>query len=167
MTINQRVAHFFRVKKITQTEFSDKTGYSRGNIVNIIQGKTAVPKIDLVQAFLIYYPEINIRWLLLGEEPMILEENYQTTEKLYIQALGKKEIALIKAQKQTDETIMKQKKNLADYEAQMKELEGVMNKHLAELKKQKIPHNENLKKMLAQLKEYKKKITELKEKEIT
>lgn len=69
-TINQRVKRFFESKKISQKLFSEVTGYDEKSISNIVNDKTQYPKADFFQAFAIHYPEINLRWLLIGEGEM-------------------------------------------------------------------------------------------------
>lgn len=69
-TINQRVRRFFENKKISQKLFSEVTGYDEKSISNIVNDKTKYPKADFFQALAIHYPEINLRWLLIGEGEM-------------------------------------------------------------------------------------------------
>lgn len=70
MTISDRFTLFLREKGISQKEFSEKTGYLRQSLSKFITGTTKLPKIDLIIGLMIHYPELNIRWLLLGEGEM-------------------------------------------------------------------------------------------------
>ncbi len=71
-TINQRFANFLIFKKISQEEFSKISGITSATVSNIAKGDTKLPKADFFQAIAIHFPEINLRWLLLGEGSMEL-----------------------------------------------------------------------------------------------
>lgn len=73
MDINDRFLLFLREKRISQKEFCEKTGYLRQSLSKFITGTTKLPKIDWVIGLLEQYPELNMRWLLLGEGEMWLD----------------------------------------------------------------------------------------------
>ncbi len=69
-SINQRFTVFLTEKRISQKLFSEITGINTGTVSNISTGATELPKADFFQAFAIHYPEISLRWLLIGEGEM-------------------------------------------------------------------------------------------------
>lgn len=46
----------------------------QATVSNIYKGRTEQPKSDFFEAVAINYPDVNLRWLLLGEDPMLLSE---------------------------------------------------------------------------------------------
>ena len=71
MDIKDRLAFFLNSKQLTQAEFSRITGYHQKNISGFLTGTVKMPKIDLMVALATHFPELNLRWLLLGESEMI------------------------------------------------------------------------------------------------
>jgi transcriptional regulator with XRE-family HTH domain len=69
--IKNRLETFLSSKELTQAEFSRITGYHPKNISGFLTGTVKLPKIDLVVALATHFPELNLRWLLLGEGEMI------------------------------------------------------------------------------------------------
>jgi transcriptional regulator with XRE-family HTH domain len=69
--IKNRLETFLNSKDLTQAEFSRITGYHPKNISGFLTGTVKLPKIDLVVALATHFPELNLRWLLLGEGEMI------------------------------------------------------------------------------------------------
>ncbi len=67
MKVNERLILLLQTEGIKQTDFSKKTGYPRTNLNNFLNGVTKMPKVDLIEAILIFFPHWNIRWILLGE----------------------------------------------------------------------------------------------------
>jgi transcriptional regulator with XRE-family HTH domain len=70
MPLSERIKEFLDEKEISQKDFCDKTGYNDRTFSNVLTGRTKVPKIDLVEAFIRFYPEVDIRWLILGDGEM-------------------------------------------------------------------------------------------------
>lgn len=54
--------------------FSDLTGIDKGTVSNLANGGTKHPKADFFQAFVWHFPEVNLRWLLVGVGEMYLPE---------------------------------------------------------------------------------------------
>ena len=73
-TVNQRFKQLLDSKNISQKHFCELTGMPPATVSNIYKGQTMQPKSDFFEAIAIFFPEINLRWLLLGDEPMVLSE---------------------------------------------------------------------------------------------
>jgi transcriptional regulator with XRE-family HTH domain len=72
-----RLNQFLLEKNLSQSEFARITGYPQKNISGFLTGTVKMPKIDFTIALATYFPELNLRWLLLGEGEMI---NLKTIE---------------------------------------------------------------------------------------
>ena len=71
-TINQRFADFLHSKKINYAEFARRAGMERQTVSNIAEGKTKDPKADFFTGVARAFPELNLRWLILGENPILI-----------------------------------------------------------------------------------------------
>jgi transcriptional regulator with XRE-family HTH domain len=69
--IKNRLEAFLNSKELSQAEFARITSYHPKNISGFLTGTVKLPKIDLVVALATHFPELNLRWLLLGEGEMI------------------------------------------------------------------------------------------------
>ena len=65
--VNQRVAEVFREKKVRQIDFCKGTGFSEKNPSNLLTGKVKNTSPDFFVAFARYFPDVNLRWLFLGQ----------------------------------------------------------------------------------------------------
>lgn len=74
-TVNQRFNFLLDFKKIEQKKFSELSGMSQATVSNILNGVTKDPKADFFQSIARIWPEVNLRWLLLGEKPIFIEFN--------------------------------------------------------------------------------------------
>jgi transcriptional regulator with XRE-family HTH domain len=81
-TIAQRFTDFLTIKNFSQKIFSDVTGISSATVSNIASGATEFPKADFFQAIAKHFPEVSLRWLLLGEGKMMLEKG--EIDKVYV-----------------------------------------------------------------------------------
>lgn len=63
------------MKEFSQKYFSDVTGFSEKNVSNIVKGLVLQPKSDFFVAIAQSFPELNLRWLLIGEGEMFHGEN--------------------------------------------------------------------------------------------
>ena len=70
MNIGDRFVLFLREKKISQKEFCEQTGYGQQSLSKFIQGKTTNPGVQLFILVAEHFPELNIKWLMLGEGNM-------------------------------------------------------------------------------------------------
>jgi len=57
----------------SQSNFAEKTGIQRQTVSRIVNRGTGI-RSDTIEAIAIAYPKLNLRWLVLGEEPMWLAE---------------------------------------------------------------------------------------------
>jgi transcriptional regulator with XRE-family HTH domain len=73
MTIGKRFALILKEKGITQKSFSEKTKYSEQAISKLIKGQTQSPKADLIAQITVLLPDVNLRWLLVGEGEMLID----------------------------------------------------------------------------------------------
>ncbi len=82
MTVGERFALVLKKKGVTQKSFSERTRYSEQAISKLIKGQTQSPKADLIAQIAISFPNVNLRWLLIGEGEMFVNnsnnENLQT-----------------------------------------------------------------------------------------
>ena len=102
--IKDRLENFLNSKELTQAEFSRITGYHPKNISGFLTGTVKMPKIDLMVALATHFPELNLRWLLLGEGEMI---NSKT----------------IKIDKDSIQTILEQQGEIFEYIKKSKEID--------------------------------------------
>ena len=121
-TISERVKHILGLKKMDQKTFSDLSGLNRGTISAIIIGKTKAPGMDFFQAIATLMPEINLRWLLLEEEPMILPNTLtdiiaESAKPFYPQSKENEVKRLMVMIEQQQETIAQMVKLLNDIPA--------------------------------------------------
>jgi transcriptional regulator with XRE-family HTH domain len=73
MTIGERFALILKEKGVTQKSFSERIGYSEQSISKLMKGQTLSPKADLIAQIAVLLPDVNLRWLLLGEGEMFIE----------------------------------------------------------------------------------------------
>jgi transcriptional regulator with XRE-family HTH domain len=73
MTIGKRLAVLLKEKGMTQKSFSKKINYREQSVSNLITGQTKNPRTDLIIRTVAAFPEVNLRWLLLGEGEMLKE----------------------------------------------------------------------------------------------
>jgi transcriptional regulator with XRE-family HTH domain len=69
--LRERLNQFLLEKNLSQSEFARQTGYHQKNISGFLTGTVKMPKVDLMVALATHFPELNLRWLLLGEGEMI------------------------------------------------------------------------------------------------
>lgn len=63
----------------SQSNFADKIGIQRQTISRVVNRGTGI-RSDTIEAIAIAYPQLNLRWLVLGEEPMWQKENEKQTQ---------------------------------------------------------------------------------------
>ena len=74
MVFNERFEQFLGMKRISQKDFAKRTGFPTYSLSKIITGTTKTPKIDLIIVLMQYFPELNLRWLLLEEGEMFIDK---------------------------------------------------------------------------------------------
>jgi transcriptional regulator with XRE-family HTH domain len=83
MTIGERFALVLKEKGVTQKSFSERTKYSEQAISKLIQGQTQSPKADLIAQIAVLFPDVNLRWLLIAEGEMFIDN--QNGENLILE----------------------------------------------------------------------------------
>ena len=76
MEFGKRLAEVIEEKGLKQNEFCAEIGYSPQKLSNVLTGKTVAPRIDLLFLIAKKYNDIDIRWLLLGDQ----NDNKKTAE---------------------------------------------------------------------------------------
>jgi transcriptional regulator with XRE-family HTH domain len=104
MTIGERFALVLKEKGITQKSFSEKTKYSEQAISKLIKGQTQSPKADLVAKIAVLLPDVNLRWLLVGEGEMFIDN--QNEESLNLE-IGRLKDELLNSQNKVIELLEK------------------------------------------------------------
>ena len=73
--IHTRLWTFVQFTGMSESSFCSRLGFSNGFLGKIIKNKISFG-VDKVQRILYEFPELNCRWLLLGEGEMIIRENF-------------------------------------------------------------------------------------------
>ncbi|MEO1257990.1 MAG: hypothetical protein AAFZ15_04305 [Bacteroidota bacterium] len=110
MTVNERLVEVLHDKKISALKFSEVAKLKARNLHNVTSGKTEFPRIDIIQAVARLFPDVNLRWLLIGEGEMYLSGGQLSTVKeisshektKMLNALGKKELELMDKNEQLE-----------------------------------------------------------------
>ena len=74
--MKDRITQFLKSEKISPAEFADKINVQRSSVSHVLNGRN-YPSASFIQKMLSAYPQLNSRWLLLGEGT-ILEEKRET-----------------------------------------------------------------------------------------
>jgi hypothetical protein len=61
-------------------EFSQITGYGEKSLSNFLTGRVKYPKIDLIDAVIRNFPDLNLIWLFTGEGEMFTNENFTSEQ---------------------------------------------------------------------------------------
>jgi transcriptional regulator with XRE-family HTH domain len=104
MTIGERFALVLKQKGITQKSFSERTGYSEQSISKLMKGQTLSPKADLIAQIAILFPDVNLRWLLIGKGEMYI--GHPNSENLQLE-ISKLKNELLNAQNKVIELLEK------------------------------------------------------------
>jgi plasmid maintenance system antidote protein VapI len=67
--MKERLLQFLNTYQITSTRLADQIGVQRSSISHILSGRNK-PSYDFIYKFLQHYPEIDPRWLIMGEGKM-------------------------------------------------------------------------------------------------
>lgn len=109
-TLNQRVAHFFNSKNISQQTIAKSIGVSRQAVNNWLSGNSPIPSKHVIKLFATF-ETLNPRWLLHGlgqmegteqsmpAESLLMTKKDTTIELLSIQ-LREKEAVIAELQKE-------------------------------------------------------------------
>ncbi len=75
MTIRERIKYLFEEKNISQAQIARDLNISRVTVNKWISTENAFG-IESVRKLLTYFPDLNARWLILGEGNMLDTKNY-------------------------------------------------------------------------------------------
>ena len=73
-TVIQNIRKYFAAKKIKQIDFCRSTNYSERTLSQFLSGRTKLPRLDLMEAFMKFDPTLNLRWLFFNEGEMFIDE---------------------------------------------------------------------------------------------
>ena len=106
--IHERFKKFLQHKGLSQSEFSQITGYGEKSLSNFLTGRVKYPKIDLIDAVIRHFPELDLVWLFTAEGEMFVTSatSNLNTEKLKLENTELKN-ELIKAQNRIIELLEK------------------------------------------------------------
>ena len=68
--MEERIRKFMDYKGISPSELADAIGVQRSNVTHVLKARNK-PSFQFIEKLLQIYPEINAKWLLLGEGNMI------------------------------------------------------------------------------------------------
>ena len=68
--MEDRIRKFMEYKEISASELADAIGVQRSNVTHVLKARNK-PSFQFIEKLLQIYPEINAKWLLLGEGNMI------------------------------------------------------------------------------------------------
>jgi len=68
--MEDRIKKFMEYKGISPSELADSIGVQRSNVTHVLKARNK-PSFQFIEKLLQIYPEINAKWLLLGEGNMI------------------------------------------------------------------------------------------------
>jgi transcriptional regulator with XRE-family HTH domain len=68
--MKNRIREYMEFKQITSSELADFIGVQRSNVSHVLSGRNN-PGSTFIEKLLQSYPELNARWLILGEGDMI------------------------------------------------------------------------------------------------
>jgi transcriptional regulator with XRE-family HTH domain len=67
--MQERITQFLRSEGISPAEFADKIGVQRSSVSHVINGRNH-PSASFIQKMLAAFPNLNSRWILLGDGPI-------------------------------------------------------------------------------------------------
>ena len=71
--MKERLLEFLNSHNLSSTRLADTIGVQRSSISHILSGRNK-PSYDFIHKFLQHYPDINPKWLILGEGSMYSKE---------------------------------------------------------------------------------------------
>ncbi len=76
MTVNERIAFFYEKHlKMTALAFARSLGMSKQAVSGLTNNVGSAPSFKFVETIAKTFPELNIRWLILGEGEMLNDKN--------------------------------------------------------------------------------------------
>lgn len=87
-SMKERISEFILFKNLTPAEFADAIGVQRSSVSHVLNGRNN-PSFSFIQKMMESFPEINSRWLMLGEGSILgqvrnteIENDEQEEEKV-------------------------------------------------------------------------------------
>ncbi len=80
--MNDRIRQFMSYKGLTSSELADSIGIQRSNLTHVLNGRNK-PSFPFISKLLEAYPEINAKWVLLGQGEMLENLNTSTNSDLF------------------------------------------------------------------------------------
>ena len=68
--MNIRIRQFMDFKEISASELADTIGVQRSNVTHVLHGRNK-PSFQFISKLLETYPEINAKWLIMGDGNML------------------------------------------------------------------------------------------------
>lgn len=96
MSINQRLKYFIKSLDLNANSFSKAIGNTTNVVITKILNGKGAPSYSTLEKVKKAYPELNMEWLMSGEGEMLLNENYNHSERI----------------KEMEEIIARQKKHI-------------------------------------------------------
>lgn len=97
--MNDRIRQFMDYKHLTSSELADSIGIQRSNLTHVLNGRNK-PSFPFISKLLETYPEINAKWLLLGQGEMLENSAAVSPEANLFSTFQKNTIPPEKEQKQ-------------------------------------------------------------------
>ncbi|MCW0482132.1 helix-turn-helix domain-containing protein [Gaoshiqia sediminis] len=69
--MNSRIKRFMEYKGLTSSELADSIGVQRSNVTHVLHGRNN-PSFPFISKLLEAYPEIDAKWLIMGEGEMLV-----------------------------------------------------------------------------------------------
>ncbi|TKG94356.1 XRE family transcriptional regulator [Puteibacter caeruleilacunae] len=77
--MEERIKILLDKEKLTAAEFADYIDVQRPSVSHVLSGRNK-PSFIFIQKILARFPQLNSRWLMLGEEPMYMEQGSEPTD---------------------------------------------------------------------------------------
>jgi len=78
--MKDRIKKFMNVKSLTAAELADKIGVQRSKVSHVLNGRNN-PSSVFIEKLLQTFPELDARWLILGEGEMLMRQEPQQEMK--------------------------------------------------------------------------------------
>ncbi|WP_159517277.1 helix-turn-helix domain-containing protein [Sunxiuqinia indica] len=82
--MNTRIKRFMDHQGITSSELADSIGVQRSNVTHVLHGRNK-PSFQFISKMLEKYPEINAKWLIMGDGDMLEPGAPQSSPQLFPQ----------------------------------------------------------------------------------
>ena len=80
--MNERILKLMEELGLTSTKLAEEIGVQRSSVSHIVSGRNK-PSFDFIQKLMKRYPDVNPKWLLLGEGKIYSKENQSSIPLQY------------------------------------------------------------------------------------